>query len=288
VNAIEIEGVSKSFDPGPSGPTVLALKDVTLGIPEGEIVGLLGPNGSGKTTLLKIILGLLAPTAGTCRVFGMSSRCAEARRALGFLPEAPEFYPFLTGVELVRFFAKLGGLPGEGREERIQAAIAEVGMGGAAGRRVGTYSRGMKQRIGLAQALVTNPRLLVLDEPTANMDPEGAEAVCDVIRRIRARGGTVLISSHQLYQIEDLCDRVAFLSRGRLALWGTVGELVPRRPGDALLVESLPDACRPELRLWLEDRGARLSEGPIPTRGRLERVFTTMARCVQPDEGAIR
>jgi ABC-2 type transport system ATP-binding protein len=283
VNAIELDGVTKNFASGLCGPRVDALKSVTLRIPEGEIVGLLGPNGSGKTTLLKIILGLQAPTAGLCRVFGMPSNGVEARRAVGYLPESPELYPFLTGVELVRYFARLGGVPRTGREERIRAAIAEAGMSGASGRRVGTYSRGMKQRIGLAQTLVTDPRLVILDEPTANLDPEGAAAVCEVIRRVRARGGTVLLSSHQLNHIENLCDRVAFLNRGRIVLWGTVNELVPERANGALLVESLPEACRPELRLWLSDRGARLQEGFIPHQGRLERMFFAAAGCAPTD-----
>jgi len=287
VNAIELDGITKSFASGLSGVTVCALKSVTLRIPEGETVGLLGSNGSGKTTLLKIILGLLAPTVGTCRVFGVPSNCIDARRFVGYLPEAPEFYPFLTGIELVRFFARLGGLPGRGREGLIRAAIAEVGMSGAAGRRVGTYSRGMKQRIGLAQALVTNPRLVILDEPTANLDPEGAAAVCGVIRRVRARGGTVLLSSHQLNHIEDLCDRVAFLNRGRLVMWAAMDEFTPQRMDGALLVESLPNACRPELRIWLEDRGARMEGGPIPQRSRLEQVFMAAAGCAPPDEREI-
>ena len=258
-----------------------------MGSPKGEIVGLLGQNGSGKTTLLKIILGLLKPTAGICRVFGMSSNSVEARRWVGYLPEAPEFYPFLTGVELVRFFARLGGLRSAGSEERIRAAIADVGMGGAAGRRVGVYSRGMKQRIGLAQALVTNPRLVILDEPTANLDPEAAVAVCDIIRRIRATGRTVLLSSHQLNHVADLCDRVAILNRGRLVMWGTVNELAPQRFDDDLLVESLPEVHRPELRLWLEGHGARLHEGFVPRRSRLEEAFVAAAKGAPPDEETI-
>ena len=160
-------------------------------------------------------------------------------------------------------------------------------MSGAAGRRVGTYSRGMKQRIGLAQALVTNPGLVILDEPTANLDPEGAAAVCGAIRRVRARGGTVLLSSHQLNHIEDLCDRVAFLNRGRLVMWAAMDEFAPQRMDGGLLVESLPKACRPELRIWLEDRGARMEEVPIPQRSRLERVFMAAAGCAPPDEREI-
>jgi ABC-2 type transport system ATP-binding protein len=285
VNAIELNGITKDYASGPAGARAGALEDVSLGIPEGEIVGLLGQNGSGKTTLLKIILGLIKPTAGTCRVFGTSADSAEARRWVSYLPEAPEFYPFLTGAELVRFFATLGGVRGAGREERVRAAIADVGMSGAAGRRIGAYSRGMKQRIGLAQTLVTNPRLVILDEPTANLDPEASVAVCDIIRRIRDNGGTVLLTSHQLNYLDDLCDRVAILSRGRLVRWGRMDELAPRPFGDVLLVESLPAARRPELRLWLQSHGACLHENPGFLRGRLERVVLA-AGSAPPDREA--
>ena len=286
MNAIELEGITKDFASGLSAGKTCALKNVTFGIPAGEIVGLLGPNGSGKTTLIKIILGLLGPTAGTCRVFGMPSGSVEARSAIAYLPEAPEHYPFLTGFELVRFFARLGGLPSVGREARVWGAIAEVGMSGAAGRRVGTYSRGMKQRIGLAQALVTDPRLVILDEPTANLDPEGAAAVCETIRRVRNRGGTVLLSSHQLTHLDDLCDRVAILNCGRVVRWGTVDELAPRGLDGALRVERLPAGCQVELRGWLEDRGACIQEDPVPRRDRLERVFLAATRSVSPDQAA--
>lgn len=160
-------------------------------------------------------------------------------------------------------------------------------MSAVADRRIVTYSRGMKQRIGLAQTLVANPRLIVLDEPTANLDPQGAAAVCDIIRRIRARGGTVLLSSHQLNHIENICDRVAFLNRGHLVTWGAMDELAPQCPDGALVVESLPKSCLPELRIWLEERGARIHEGPISSRSRLERVFMAAVSSDPPDGAAI-
>jgi ABC-2 type transport system ATP-binding protein len=286
VNAIELHGIAKAYVPGMSRAPFQALEGIDLCVAEGEIVGLLGPNGSGKTTLLKIILGLLAPTTGICRVFGRPAHCAAARSAVGYLPEAPEFYPFLTGIELVRFFAGLAGLAGSGREDRVREAIALVGMENASGRRVGAYSRGMKQRIGLAQALVADPRLVVLDEPTANLDPEGAAEVGGIIRRLQARGGTVLLSSHQLEQIEDLCTRVAFLNRGRLVASGTVDELARQYRGNALVVEALPEADQPGLRVWLADRGARLRAGPIARGGVLERVYLAAARRGRGDGGS--
>ncbi|HZL45068.1 MAG TPA: ABC transporter ATP-binding protein [Opitutaceae bacterium] len=284
MNAVELEGITKVFLPGLAGAPIPALQGINLAIAEGEVVGLLGPNGSGKTTLLKIILGLLAPTAGVCRVFGQPSHRAAARSATGYLPESPEFYPFLTGTELVRFFAALAGMAGAGREHHIRDAIALVGMAGAAGRRVGTYSRGMKQRIGLAQALVANPRLVILDEPTANLDPEGAMEIGEIIRRIRARGGTVLLSSHQLEQIEDLCTRVAFLNRGRLVASGTVKELTQPYRENTLVVMALPEADQSALRAWLADRGARLQAGPMARRNGLEQAYLAAVRNSRPDE----
>jgi ABC-2 type transport system ATP-binding protein len=284
VKAVELDGIAKVFLPALSGAPFHALTEINLSIAEGEIVGLLGPNGSGKTTLLKIIMGLVAPTAGACRVFGRPSHCAETRSSVGYLPEAPEFYPFLTGIELLRFFAGLAGLAGRIREDRIKEAIALVGLGTASARRVGTYSRGMKQRIGLAQALVTSPRLVILDEPTANLDPEGASDIGEIIRGIRARGGTVLLSSHQLDQIEDLCTRVVLLNRGRLVASGTIDELLQSHRENTLVVESLPEADESELRVWLANRGARLRSAPFARRGGLERVYLAAAHRCYSDE----
>lgn len=244
----------------------------------------MGPNGSGKTTLLKIVVGLLAPSAGACRLFGQPAGSAPARGVAGYLPETPEFYPFLTGIELVRFFAGLAGLTASGKEERVREVIAQVGMEGASRRRVGTYSRGMKQRIGLAQALVANPKLLILDEPTASLDPEGAAEVGGIIRGLRARGGTVLLSSHQLEQLEGICTRVAFLKSGRLVASGTVDELARPYDEDALVVEALPEAEKPGLGNWLALRHARLRAGRFVRRGWLERMYLGVARSGFSDE----
>lgn len=284
MNAVELDAVSKVFRSGMSG-VIPALTEISLEISEGEIVGLLGPNGSGKTTLLKIILGLMTPTAGTCRVFGQPSNYAGARADLGYLPEAPEFYSFLTGTELVRFFAGLAGLSGARREDRVRDAISRVGMAGASARRVGTYSRGMKQRIGLAQALVGQPRLVVLDEPTSNLDPGGATEMAGIIRDIRARGGTVLLSSHQLEQMEDLCTRAVLLDRGRLVASGSVEEFVRPYNEPVLIVESLPEAEQSDLGRWLAGRGARLRVGR-GERGRgLESACLAAANRGRTDEG---
>ncbi len=278
MNAIELERVGKVFVPGVFGTPFHALEGINLCVAEGEVVGLLGPNGSGKTTLLKVILGLLAPTAGFCRIFGQPGRCVEGRRAVGYLPEAPEFYPYLTGIELVRFFAGLAGLAGAIRDDCVRAAIARVGLEGASTRRVGTYSRGMKQRIGLAQALVRNPRLVILDEPTANLDPEGAAEIGAIIHGLRARGGTVLLSSHQLEQVEGLCTRVVFLNHGRLAGSATAEEFAQPHLKNTHVVESLPEADEDDLRDWLGRRGARLRAETAGRPGPLERMFLSAVR----------
>jgi ABC-2 type transport system ATP-binding protein len=272
VNAIELEGISKDFMPGLRGARVRALDAVTLQVREGEVMGLLGPNGSGKSTLLKIILDLLAPTAGACRVFGVPSDRVEARRGVGYLPEAPDFCPHLTGFELVCYHARLGGLARRGLRERAEAVLAQVGLIDAMHRRVGAYSKGMRQRIGLAQALVPNPRLVILDEPTSGIDPVGAAEFGVLIDRLREQGRTVLLSSHLLGQVEGICDRVALLDRGRIVVQGRVDELTRRCGRMALLVDPLPDAILGELGRWLQARGASLHGVETPRTG-LDRVF---------------
>jgi len=226
--------------------------NLSLAIRPGEIFGLLGPNGSGKSTTIKIILGLLRPTSGSCRVFGVSSERVEARIAVGYLPEAPNFYRFLSGRELVTFYGRICGLRGASLAARVLEVIAWVGLAEAADRRVGTYSKGMLQRIGLAQALVHDPQLVILDEPTAGVDPIGAAAITELIRELKARGKTVLITSHLLAQIEDVCDRVAILDKGCLLACDTVAALSTEGKSST---DTLNAAEQAELAQWLSARG---------------------------------
>ncbi|PAW65815.1 MAG: ABC transporter ATP-binding protein [Opitutia bacterium Tous-C1TDCM] len=270
--AIELRGLVKDFAVGLRGVKLRAVDHVDLRVEAGTIYGLLGPNGSGKSTTIKLLLGLLEPTAGTCAVFGVPSTDVAARAAVGYLPEAPYFYRHLTGRELVRFYGRLSGLGGRDLEARSGEVLATVGMVEAADRRVGTYSKGMLQRIGLAQALVHDPQLLILDEPTAGVDPVGSAAMAELILGLKARGKTVLITSHLLGQIEDLCDRVAMLDRGRLVLEGAVRDLVGRPDRQALVVDALPEAELAELKAWLAAKGRRLEAVETP-RSRLDRVF---------------
>ena len=270
--AIEIRGLVKDFAVGLRGLRLRAVDHVSFAVRPGEIFGLLGPNGSGKSTTIKLLLGLLEPTAGGCAIFGVPSGKVEARRDVGYLPEAPNFYRFLSGRELVVFYGRMCGLAGAALRQRVEEVITLVGLAGAADRRVGTYSKGMLQRIGLAQALVHDPRLLILDEPTAGVDPVGSAEMAELILALKARGKTVLITSHLLGQIEDLCDRVAILDRGSLVAEGNVSELAGA-PGRLFFeTDALPSEEIAALRAWLESRGRRL-ESVAPARRRLEDVF---------------
>lgn len=278
VPAVELSGLTKDFPVGLRGVKLRAVDDLSLCIMPGEVFGLLGPNGSGKSTTIKIMLGLLAATAGSCRIFGVASDRVEARVAVGYLPEAPNFYRFLSGRELVEFYGRVCGLGGAALAARVTEVIAWVGLGEAAERRVGTYSKGMLQRIGLAQALVHDPRLVILDEPTAGVDPLGAAAITALIRELKARGKTVIITSHLLAQIEESCDRVAILDRGRLLVCGTVDELARSRQAEG---GTLTAAERAELGQWLAARGktlAAIEGGPV----RLDRIFIEQVERSRP------
>lgn len=270
--AIEISGLVKDFSVGLRGVKLRAVDDLSLRVEPGHVFGLLGPNGSGKSTTIKIILGLLAPTAGQCTVFGVPGAQVESRLDVGYLPESPYFYRHLTGRELVRFYGRICGLKRARLAERVAEVIAWVGLTEAADRRVGTYSKGMLQRIGLAQALVHDPRLVILDEPTAGVDPVGSAAISELILKLKAQGKTVLITSHLLTQIEDICDRVAILDRGRLMVEGAVRDLVGRTERQALVVENLSEGQLDELRAWLAARGRTLEAVEQP-RARLDKIF---------------
>jgi ABC-2 type transport system ATP-binding protein len=220
--AIETSGLTKRF----GDHTVV--DGLSLAVPEGSVFGFLGPNGSGKTTTVRMLLGLAFPDAGRIRLLGEDLREAPAEllASVGALVEGPAFYPFLTGREnLVRFDA-VGPLgPRSDRDERIEAALVRVGLSGAAGRKYRTYSLGMRQRLALAQALVRRPRMLVLDEPTNGLDPQGTREVRALIRSLVADGTTVFLSSHLLAEVEQVCTHAAVLREGRLVAQGSMSEL---------------------------------------------------------------
>ncbi len=207
---IEAEGLRKVFG------RKVAVADLSLRVAAGEVFGFLGPNGAGKTTAMKMLLGLVHPTAGRGFVLGHPVGSREARRWVGFLPEHFRFHDWMTGRELLNFHGQLHGLPAAARASRIETLLAQVDLADAADRPVGTYSKGMQQRLGLAQALIHQPKLVFLDEPTSGLDPIGRILVRDLIVRLRREGVTVFFNSHILGDVEAVCDRVVFLKRGRV------------------------------------------------------------------------
>ncbi len=205
----------------------LALDRLSLTVMPGTICGFLGPNGAGKTTALHVLLGFIPPTTGSATLLGADVRQSIARERIGYLPENPDLYGFLTGWELLSFAGRLFGLDRTTLRQRSRMLLDETGLGDDADRRIATYSRGMKQRLGLAQALINDPELLILDEPTGGLDPLARLDVRRILAARRAAGKTVFFSSHELSEVESVCDRIAILARGRLVADGTLAELVP-------------------------------------------------------------
>lgn len=224
--AIRVRDVSRVFATPFRRRQLVALQHLNLEIPAGEIYGLLGPNGSGKSTTLKIILGLIHPTQGDVRIFGREHSTVAVRRDIGFLPENAYFHKFLTGTETLRFHSRLSGLGSRESKSRIAELLETVGLTRAADARLSTYSKGMLQRIGLAQALIHRPKILVLDEPTAAVDPAGSRDIQNLIASLKKDGTTILLSSHLLTQVQEVCDRVGILHRGQLIREGRLEDLL--------------------------------------------------------------
>lgn len=274
--AVTITGLTKLYPVPMRRQKVIAVKDLNLEVPEGQVYGLLGPNGSGKSTTLKILLGLVTPTQGETRIFGEDSRDYRSHREVGFLPENPYFYKYLTAEETLRFYGKICGLGGKTLTTRIKELLELVGMEDARHRRVGGYSKGMLQRIGLAQALIQDPRLLVLDEPTAGVDPLGSRQIRDLILELKKRGKTVLLTSHLLEQVQEVCDRVGIMARGIMMREGRLDELVTIEGQTAYLVENAPPELADKIAELARASGAKLLEARKPEQT-LERVFLEAA-----------
>jgi ABC-2 type transport system ATP-binding protein len=271
-SAISVQRLTKDFRVGLRGVKLRAVDDLSLEIPRGEVFGLLGPNGCGKSTTLKIVLGLVSATAGEIRILGEPFASPAARGRTGFLPEAPYFHKFLSGRELVRYCAQLSGVPAEKLADAVEASLDLTAMTSAADRPVGTYSKGMLQRIGLAQAIVHDPELVILDEPTAGVDPVGSAAIGRMIRTMRDQGKTVVLCSHLLGQVEQVCDRVAIMDRGRLVLAGRVEDVLARRDQHVLTVDGLTPAAQAAAVAALAAHGAVLTSVTHPRRS-LEDLF---------------
>lgn len=279
---VEIEHLTKVFRVPMRRDRVVAVRDLSLRVETGEVYGLLGPNGSGKSTTLKILLGLIPATRGRTRVFGEDSRLVCSRKDVGFVPENPYFYKFLTGSETVRFFGKLSGLRGGQLDSRVKELLELVGLTDAANRRVGSYSKGMLQRIGLAQALVQDPGLLVLDEPTAGVDPVGSREIRDLILELKSRGKTILLCSHLLSQVQEICDRVGILARGALVREGRVEELLSVRNQAEMIFEQVSPDKMSALREAAEKLGLKVVSSGRP-QTTLEHLFL---EAVEPEHSA--
>ena len=211
----------------------MAVRNLSLEVAPGQVYGLLGPNGSGKSTTMKIVLGLISPSAGSTEIFGRDSQLVDSHEEVGFLPENPYFYKYLTGTETLRFYGKLCGLSGSTLRDKAADLLRLVGLEHAARPAAGRVFQGMLQRVGLAQALIQDPRLLVLDEPTAGVDPRGSAEIRDLIVGCKERGITVLLCSHLLGQVQEICDRVGILNHGVLVregrIWRNSSPLKTRR-----------------------------------------------------------
>ncbi len=241
-------------------------------MPEGQVYGLLGPNGSGKSTTLKILLGLVTATHGKTEIFGEDSRDYHSHRDVGFLPENPIFTNFSLPRRRSVFYGKICGLGGKTLTNKISELLELVGLEDARHRRVGGFSKGMLQRIGLAQALVQDPRLLVLDEPTAGVDPLGSRQIRDLILEMKKRGKTVLLTSHLLEQVQEVCDRVGIMSRGVMLREGSLDDLITVGGQTEYLVENAPDGLQEKISRLAAESGAKLVEIRKPQRT-LETVF---------------
>ncbi len=275
--AVLVSALTKVFPVSFKRKPVIAVRDLNLKVEAGQVYGLLGPNGSGKSTTLKIILGLVSPTRGKTAIFGRDSRLVESREAVGFLPENPYFYKFLTGQETLRFYGKVCGLRGFRLHKRVTELLALVGLTNARDRRLSDYSKGMLQRIGLAQALIQEPRLVVLDEPTAGVDPAGSREICRMILDLKERGIAVLLSSHLLAQAQEICDRVGILANGVLVREGPLQELIAIENQTELILENAsPEALR-QIEIAVHNSGARLIAQRKP-QTTLERLFLEATR----------
>lgn len=253
---IRAETLTKTFRDFWHRPKVRAVNGVDFEVGPGEIYGLLGPNGSGKSTILKMILGLLIPSSGRLRVFGLSPRHVQSKERIGYLPEESPLYPYLTAEEILHFYAGLFDLSRSERRTHVDQLLDMVGLRHARRRQIGEFSKGMMRRVGLAQALVNDPDLIVLDEPTSGLDPVGCRQVKDLILALARRGKTIFLSSHLLADVEDICDRVAILYNGVIVVEGAMRKLLERRECHRLVFPALsPDRLDKVLTALRRDTG---------------------------------
>ena len=310
---VEVDELVKDLRPGFGLIKKRILDGISFRVREREIFGFIGPNGAGKTTTLKVLMGLIRPTSGRASILGHDVSEITFRRQIGFLPEQPYFYDYLTGGEILRFYAKLSGVSSQSRERRVADLLELVGLSEAGNTRLRSYSKGMLQRIGVAQALVHDPQVVFLDEPMSGLDPVGRKEVRDIILRLRDEGKTVFMSTHILSDVEMVCDRVAIIVSGKIRYEGAIDEFLDAGEPEADLVfANLPAETavqleesfaarlrghgdRIELRIAEKDSSAvlrlALDAGAVvisatPHRVSLESIFLTTVNSAASDGGS--
>lgn len=269
---IQIRNLSKVYRDFWGRKKVEALNSLSLDVRRGEIFGLLGPNGSGKTTTIKLLLGLLFPTEGEVTVLGRPAHDVSKNERIGYLPEESYLYRFLNADETLDFYGRLFNMSAAERKQRRDQLIERVGLQHARRRQLKEYSKGMTRRIGLAQALINDPELVLLDEPTSGLDPLGTSDMKEMIRNLRDQGKTVVMCSHLLADVQDVCDRIAILYQGELKVLGDVHELLEDRDETELLTSSLSDEAIKDVEAVLQKHGATLQRVAHP-KSTLEELF---------------
>jgi len=281
---IETVNLTKIFHDFWHRPKVAAVDNLNLTVRRGEVFGLLGPNGSGKSTTIKLLLGLLFPTKGIVRLLGKSPRDVAVKKGIGFLPEESYLYPYLNARETLDFFARLNRIPRAERGRRVRALIDMVGLTSARNRPLREYSKGMARRIGIAQALVNDPELILLDEPTTGLDPIGTREVKDLILELKSRGKSILLCSHLLADVEDVCDRIAILYGGSLLAEGSVDSLLSKRQLTQFTVPDLTDEETERMAALLRKDAAAGSVEVGHPQDRLESFFLRVIEEARDDQ----
>jgi len=276
--AVRTHDLTKVFVGFMGRQRVVAVDKLNLEINEGEVFGLLGPNGSGKTTTLKLLLGLLFPTAGSAEVLGLPAADVQTKRRIGFLPEESYLYHFLNADETLDFYGKLFEIPRAERRKRAEELIKLVGLQQARKRPLRGYSKGMARRIGLAQALINDPELIFLDEPTSGLDPIGTREIKDLILHLKSQGKTVLLCSHLLADVQDVCDRIAILNQGKLEVVGPVKELLSRKDELQIIVQGFPDSALERIKEAVTAENGRVVSVGRPSSTLEELFLRTIGR----------
>lgn len=284
---IETRNLSKIYRDFWGRKKVHALKSLDIEVRRGEIFGLLGPNGSGKSTTIKLILGLLFPSSGRVLVFDKDASETSKNERIGYLPEESYLYKFLTAEETLDFYGRLFDMSGAERKKRVEELIQLVGLSGAKHRQLREYSKGMTRRVGLAQALINDPDLILLDEPTTGLDPIGTREMKDLILALRDRGKTVLLCSHQLADVQDVCDRVAILHQGELKELGRVSDLLKVQDVTEVHAEGLSEEAKAEIAEVIRRHGGTVKSIDNPTTT-MEDLFLNIVRESEARPGARR